>query len=68
MRKLIIATAALAFVSSAALAQSTDKGAAPAAGDGMSKSGDMSKDTMSKSKKKPKKSAKKTGDDAMTKQ
>ena len=67
MRKLIIATAALAFVSSTALAQSTDKGAAPPASDGMSKNGDMSKDTMSKSKKKSK-PAKKTGDDAMTKQ
>jgi len=68
MRKLIIAAAALAFVSSTALAQSTDKSAAPPASDGMSKSGDMSKDTMSKSKKKSKKSAKKTGDDTMTKQ
>ena len=68
MRKLIIATAALAFVSSTALAQSTDKGATPPASDSMSKSGDMSKDTMSKSKKTTKKSAKKTGDDAMTKQ
>jgi len=68
MRKLIIATAALAFVSSTALAQSTDKGAAPAAGDSMSKSSDTSSDTMSKSKKKTKKSAKKTGDDTMTKQ
>ena len=45
MRKLIIATVALAFVSSTALAQSTDKGAAPAAGDTLSK-GDMSKDPM----------------------
>jgi pentapeptide MXKDX repeat protein len=72
MRKLIIATAALALVSSTALAQSSDKGAAPAASDSMSKGdmskGDMSKDTMSKSKKKAKSSAKKTGDDAMTKQ
>ena len=69
MRKLIIATAALAFVSSTALAQSTDKGASPPpASDSMSKGSDMSKDTMSKSKKKTKKSAKKTGDDTMTKQ
>jgi pentapeptide MXKDX repeat protein len=68
MRKLIIATAALAFVSSTALAQSTDKGTAPATSDTMSKGGDMSKDTMSKSKKKPKKAAKKSGDDTMTKQ
>ena len=45
MRRLIIATVALVVVSSTALAQSTDKGAAPAAGDPMSK-GDMSKDTM----------------------
>ena len=68
MRKLIIATAALVFVSSTALAQSTDKGASPPpASDTMSK-GDMSKDTMSKSKKKTKKPAKKTGDDTMTKQ
>lgn len=67
MRKLIIATVALAFVSSTALAQSSDKGAAPATGDSMSK-GDMSKDTMHKSKKKTKKSATKTGDDTMTKQ
>jgi hypothetical protein len=36
--------------------------------DTMSKGGDMSKDTMSKSKKKPKKAAKKSGDDTMTKQ
>ena len=49
MRKLIIATAALAFLSSTAFAQ--DKAAAPAAqsGDTMSK-GDMSKDKMSKKK------------------
>jgi len=68
MRKLIIATVALAFVTSTALAQSTDKGATPPASDSMSKGGDMSKDTMSKSKKKTKKSAKKTGDDTTTKQ
>jgi hypothetical protein len=68
MRKLIIATVALAFVSSTAFAQSTDKGATPPASDSMSKGSDMSKDTMSKSKKKTKKSAKKTGDDTTTKQ
>jgi pentapeptide MXKDX repeat protein len=60
MRKLIIATAALAFLSSTAFAQ--DKAAAPAAksGDTMSK-GDMSKDKMSKTKmtKKSKKSTSK---------
>lgn len=60
MRKLIIATIALAFVSSSAFAQTST---APAAGgDTMSKG-----DTMKKTAKK-KKSAKKTGDDAMTKQ
>jgi hypothetical protein len=59
MRKLIIATVALAFVSSSAFAQT----AAPSTGgDTMSKG-----DTMKKTTKK-KKSAKKTGDDAMTKQ
>ena len=57
MRKLIIAAAALAFVSSTAFAQ--DKaGTAPAAS-----SDTMSKDTMKKTTK-SKKSAKKTGDDA----
>jgi pentapeptide MXKDX repeat protein len=56
MRKLIIATTALAFLSStAAFAQ--DKAAAPT-GDSMSKS-DTSKDKMSKKSKKSKKS----GDD-----
>ncbi len=66
MRKLIIATVALAFVSSAAFAQDKagDKsGTAPAAS-----SDTMSKDTMKKTTKTKKKSAKKTGDDAMTKQ
>ena len=54
MRKLIIATTALAFLSStAAFAQ--DKAAAPT-GDSMSKS-DMSKDKMSKKSKKSKKSS-----------
>ena len=69
MRKLIVATAALALLSSTALVSSTafaqDKtGAAPAA------SGDtMSKDTMSKKPmKKSKKSAKKSGDDTMKKE
>jgi hypothetical protein len=60
MRKLIIATVALAFVSSSAFAQTST---APATGgDTMSKG-----DTMKKTTKK-KKSAKKTGDDTMTKQ
>jgi hypothetical protein len=67
MRKLILATTALAFLSAPAFAQSTDKaggstGPAAQSGDNMSK-GDMSKDKMA-SKKKSKKSAKKTGDDA----
>jgi hypothetical protein len=60
MRKLIIATIALAFVSSSAFAQTST---APATGgDSMSKG-----DTMKKTTKK-KKSAKKTGDDDATKQ
>ncbi len=60
MRKLIIATVALAFVSSSAFAQTST---APATGgDSMSKG-----DTMKKTTKK-KKSAKKTGDDTATKQ
>jgi hypothetical protein len=65
MRKIIIATAALAFLSSSAFAQ--DKGTAPpaAGGDSMSKS-DMSK--MKKSSKKSKKSSAKSGDDSMSKQ
>jgi pentapeptide MXKDX repeat protein len=69
MRKLIVATAALALLSSTALVSSTalaqDKaGAAPAA------SGDtMSKDTMSKKPmKKSKKTAKKAGDDTTKKE
>jgi hypothetical protein len=67
MRKLILATTALAFLSSTAFAQSTDKaggGTGPAAqsGDNMRK-GDMSKGKMA-SKKKSTKSAKKTSDDA----
>jgi hypothetical protein len=67
MRKLILATTALAFLSAPAFAQSTDKaggstGPAAQSGDNMSK-GDMSKDKMA-SKKKSKKSAKKTSDDA----
>lgn len=54
MRKLIIATAALAFISSTAFAQTST----PAAGgDTMSKG-----DTMKKAPKKAKKSAKKTDD------
>jgi pentapeptide MXKDX repeat protein len=53
MRKLIIATTALAFLSStgmAAFAQDKSTAAPAASGDSMSK-GDMSKDKMSKSKK-----------------
>jgi pentapeptide MXKDX repeat protein len=71
MRKLILATAALALLSSTAFAQ--DKAGstttAPAAsGDTMSK-GDMSKDTMKKPmKKKSKKSSMKKTDDTMQKQ
>jgi hypothetical protein len=63
MRKIIIATAALAFLSSTAFAQ--DKGAAPAAGDSMSK-GEMSK--MSKKSHHKKKSSAKSGEDSMSKQ
>jgi len=69
MRKLIVATAALALLSSTAVVSSTafaqDKsGAAPAAsGDTMSK-GTMSKKSMKKSKK----TAKKSGDDMMKKE
>ena len=61
MRKIIIATAAVAFLTSTAFAQ--DKSGtttAPAATSGDT----MSKDTMKKKTKKSKKSAKKTGDDA----
>jgi hypothetical protein len=70
MRKLIIATAALAFLSSTAMAQdkagSTSTAPAATSGDTMSK-GDTTK--MSKKSKKSKKSAaKKTGDDTMQKQ
>ncbi len=70
MRKLIIATAAIALLSSAAFAQSTDKsggGTGPAAqsGDTMSKGGDMSKDKMAKPSKKMKKSSKMKSDDKM---
>lgn len=66
MRKLIIATAALAFVSSAALAQSTEKpmtttGQSAKSGDAMGGGDDMK---MSKTKKK---SAKKSSGDAMSK-
>lgn len=66
MRKLIIATAALAFVSSAALAQSTEK---PMTTTGQSaKSGDAmgGGDSMKMSKPK-KKSAKKMSGDGMSK-
>ncbi|CCD85010.1 conserved hypothetical protein; putative signal peptide [Bradyrhizobium sp. ORS 285] len=65
MRKLIIATAALAFVSSAALAQSTEKpmttGQSAKSGDAMGGGDDMK---MSKTKKK---SSKKSSGDAMSK-
>jgi len=61
MRKLIIATTALAFLSSTGMAAYAQSTAAPAAsGDSMSK-GDMSKDKMSKSKKNKK--SKKSSDD-----
>jgi hypothetical protein len=64
MRKIIIATAALAFLTSGAFAQ--DKAgstAAPAAsGDSMSK-GDMSKMSKKSSKKSKKSSMMKSGDD-----
>jgi pentapeptide MXKDX repeat protein len=64
MRKLIVATVALAFVSSTAFAQDkAGTSTAPAATSGDT----MSKNTMKKTTKK-KKAAKKTGDDAMTKQ
>jgi hypothetical protein len=67
MRKLIIATTALAFVSSAALspvlAQDKAGSTAPAATSGDTNT--MSKDNMKKTTKKSKKAApKKTGDDA----
>ena len=67
MRKLIIAIAATALVSTTALAQ--DKGAAPppSGSDSMTR-GDMSKDKMAKTKKKTKTSAEKIGDEATTKQ
>jgi hypothetical protein len=61
MRKLIIATVALAFVSSTAFAQ--DKAGAGTA-PGATSSDTMSKDSMKKTTKKSKKSAKKTGGDA----
>ena len=68
MRKLIIATAALAFLSSTAMAQDKAGGTstAPAAtsGDTMSK-GSTTK--MSKTKKSKKSTAKKSGDDTMQK-
>jgi pentapeptide MXKDX repeat protein len=67
MRKLIVATAALALLSSTAVVSSTalaqDKAAPAASGD------TMSKDTMSKKPmKKSKKTAKKAGDDTMKKE
>ena len=64
MRKLIIATTALAFLSSTAvLAQDKAGSTAPAAGDTMSKGDNMSKGKKS-SKKTAKKSSKMKGDDA----
>jgi predicted outer membrane protein len=63
MRKLIIATAALAFLSSTAFAQSTDK-AGGSATTTAQKSDGMSKDEMSKmSKSKKSKKSKKSSDD-----
>ena len=62
MRKLIIATAALAFLSSTAFAQDKSTAAPAASGDSMSK-GDMTKGKMSKKTKTSKKSS-----DDMTKQ
>ena len=65
MRKLIIATTALAFLSSTALAQDKAGSTAPAAGDTMSKGDDMSKDKMGKkTTKTAKKSSKMKSDDA----
>ena len=68
MRKLIIATAAFAFVSSTALVPSIafaqDKGAATSTDTTKSDTTKMSKKKTTKSKK----SAKKTGDDTMQKQ
>jgi len=70
MRKLIIITAALAFVSSTALspvlAQDKSGTAAPAAAPAATGGDTMSKDSMKKTTKKSKKSTKmkKTGDDA----
>jgi pentapeptide MXKDX repeat protein len=61
MRKLIIATAALAFIASPAFAQ--DK-AGDKSGTAATSSDTMSKDTMKKTTKTKKASAKKTGDDA----
>jgi predicted outer membrane protein len=69
MRKLILAATALAFLSSTAFAQTSDKaggttGQAAQSSDTMSK-GDASKDKMAMKKKSKKKSAaKKSGDDA----
>jgi hypothetical protein len=67
MRKLILATTALAFLTSTVSAQTPDKaggttGPAAQSGDSMSK-GDATKDKMAP-KKKAKKPAKKSGEDA----
>jgi uncharacterized protein YdeI (BOF family) len=65
MRKLIIATTALAFLSStAALAQDKAGSTPPAAGDTMSKGDDMSKMGKKSTKKTAKKSSKMKSDDA----
>jgi len=61
MRKIIFATTAFAFLASPVLAQTSTTPAT--GGDTMSKG-----DTMKKTTKTKKKSAKKSGDDAMTKQ
>jgi uncharacterized protein YdeI (BOF family) len=63
MRKLIIATAAVALLSSTAFAQSTDK--AGAAGTSATSGDTMSKDGMSKTKTKKVKKAKTTAGDEM---
>jgi hypothetical protein len=64
MRKLIIATTALAFLSSTALAQDKAGSTPPAAGDTMSKGDDMSKMGKKSTKKTAKKSSKMKSDDA----
>ena len=69
MRKLIIATAALAFLSSTAMAQDkAGTSTAPAATSGDTTKADTSTKMSKKSKKSKKSAAKKTGDDTMQKQ